>query len=125
MRQVKLLDYDENFSNTNNIIYYDYNKLYVKTNLMTYDTIKLLDEYSSEIKILEINLKNIIGLLDLSKFKKLKKLDYSFNNIFKISNIPETLEWINISYNLLENICGLELPNNLKYLNLSNNNLIN
>lgn len=65
-------------------------------------TIDILSEYPNDITNLDISNKNINGLLELDKFKYLKKIDFSNNNItiFKI-NANTIIEFLNWDFNPL------------------------
>jgi Leucine-rich repeat (LRR) protein len=82
----------------------------------------LLNYYKDDIDELIINQSCILGLLDLKKFTKLKKIICSSNKIMHIINLPLTLEYLDVSFNLLENIDISYLPN-LKYFKCSYNKL--
>lgn len=93
--------------------------------------------------IVRINMSfNCIDELNLSKCKKLKYINLSWNNFTQVPKIPKSLEYLNICYN---NICSLDLfdcnlteldayncsikmiyrlPDTLKTLNCEFNNLI-
>ena len=58
-------------------------------------TQKILNNYDFNARKIDISNKNIKGILDLSKFKKIKILDCSNNKITQIINIPSTLEYLN------------------------------
>lgn len=88
-----------------------------------------------------INQSNIIGLLDLKKFTNLKKLICSSNEIMRIINLPESLEYLDVSFNKLKSInithlknlknfkCAynelkqINLPYEIEFLDCSNNEL--
>lgn len=106
---------------------------------MNFFTKVIISEYNNDITELVISNKNIKGLLDLSKFNNLKKLDCSNNLITEIINFPNTLE-ILLCYNnkiksfdvknyslclfLYNKIYPMSiLPHNLKQFNCSNNNV--
>ena len=95
-------------------------KTYVNVRIMDYHVEKLLSYYDTDITELIINNSNILGLLDLKKFTKLKKLICSSNEIMCIINLPECLEYLDISFNILKNIDINHLVN-LKYLKCSYN----
>ena len=65
---------------------------------MNKKTKSILDEYNDEITELDVSNKNIKGILNLSKFKKLYKLNCSNNNITKIIVIKNLTD-INCSHN--------------------------
>jgi hypothetical protein len=65
---------------------------------MNNSTKSLLDLYDENIDELDLSNKNINGVLDLSKFKKLKKLNCSHNQITKIINSSIDLD-LDCSYN--------------------------
>jgi len=77
---------------------------------MNNDTIKLLDKYDKNIKFLNISNKNIKGILDLKKFKKLNKLYCYSNEITKIINLPENLKCLDCSNN------KIQILNNINFL---------
>jgi Leucine-rich repeat (LRR) protein len=60
-------------------------------------TRSILELYDENITELDISNKNIIGIISLSKFKKLKKINCSHNQITKI-NDNKNID-INCSYN--------------------------
>lgn len=65
---------------------------------MNKNTKSIIDAYNNDIIELDISNKNIKGILNLSKFKKLTKLNCSNNNINKIIGIKNLIE-INCSHN--------------------------
>jgi hypothetical protein len=66
---------------------------------MEEDTILLLNTFNPNIEILNISNENIIGILNLNKFKKIKILNCSNNKITCIQNIPKTIINLDCSYN--------------------------
>lgn len=105
---------------------------------MNFFTKVIISEYKNDITDLIISNKNIKGLLDLSKFNNLKKLDCSNNIITEIINFPNTLEillcynnkiksfdikytYFSCLYNKIFPTCIL--PHNLKQFNCSNNDI--
>lgn len=60
---------------------------------------------------------NILNVPNL-KFINLKALDLSFNNITIFTNIPAGLLVLNLSYNNIEKLYDLNLPDSLMSLNL-------
>lgn len=102
--------------------YYFRKKIYVNVKIMGLGTTKILDEYDSSVKEMIINQCSILGLLDLKKFTNIKKLICSSNEIMRIVNLPETLEYLDVSFNSLKSI-NIENLKNLKYLKCSHNQL--
>ena len=72
-------------------------------------------KYKNNIKILNISNKNIKGILDLNKFKYLKELNCSTNEITEIINIPNSLKYLNCSNNKISSL--LNLPDGMTGLN--------
>ena len=66
---------------------------------METNTIKVLERFYSDIKELKLINCQIRGILDLSKFTHLKKLDCTHNEITLIINIPSTLK-ISLKFSL-------------------------
>jgi Leucine-rich repeat (LRR) protein len=97
-------------------------KIYVDVKIMDSNVEKLLNSFDNDIEELIINQLGILGLLDLGKFIKLKKLVCSSNEIMHIINLPLTLEYLDVSFNLLKMI-DISYLVNLKYFRCSYNNL--
>lgn len=110
--------------------------------LMGIETIKLLDKYDKNIKILDISNKKIKGTLCLYGFINLEKLICSCNQITEMINLCYDIKYIDCSNNNIENFLNLEeifsleelycqnnkineikLPSEIKYLNCSNNKI--
>jgi len=77
--------------------------------------------FDYSIKNLNIKRKSIEGVLDLSKFTRLVKLDCSCNLITQIINIPKSLKKLNCYGNFITSLDNL--PENLEDLVCSHNNL--
>lgn len=77
-------------------------------------TIELLKEYDSNIEELDLSYKKIRGILDLSKFTKLKKLFCHKNNITWLINLPNSLTELHCRHN--EAVELSNLPDNLLIL---------
>lgn len=77
--------------------------------------------FSYSVKNLNIRRKGIEGVLDLSKFTRLVKLDCSCNEITQIINIPKSLKKLDCYSNIITSLNNL--PSNLEDLDCSNNNL--
>lgn len=75
---------------------------------------------NDDIKILNIQNKNIKGTIDLCKFTKLEELYCSDNQITDIINIPNSLQILNCSNN---KIISLKLPNKFVGLDYTKNPL--
>src|SRR5690606_17666790 len=82
-------------------------------------------------KLVELDLSgNSLNKLDTLSVlpENLEDLDLSLNLIkyFDISELPQNLEYLNLSNNLIENdfFNQITIHKNLKYLLLSNNNLV-
>ena len=88
---------------------------------MNTDTILLLDEYDKNIEVLNISNKNIIGILDLDKFKNLKILYCQKNKITELINLPFNLEYLNFSNNEISKLDFM--LNNLKDMEYNKNPL--
>ena len=97
-------------------------KIYVCVGIMDSDVEKLLDSYDNNIEELIINQSNILGLLDLKKFTKLKKLICSSNEIMRIESLPVSLEYLDVSFNKLKSI-NITYLTNLKYFRCAYNQL--
>ncbi len=83
---------------------------------MEYNTIQLLESYDSDIFELDISNKNINGILDLKKFKKLIKLECKNNQITRISNLSDKLEYLDCSNNLITSINNGDLSTKISKL---------
>ncbi len=86
---------------------------------MEESTIKLLDTFNLDIEILDISNSNIKGIVDLSKFKKLKELNCSNNKITEIILPHMEIDIIDCSNNLIENLFLV----NIKKFNFNQNPL--
>ena len=90
---------------------------------MNLTTIKLLSEYDSDTKIIDMSNKNINGILNLKNFKELEKLYCSHNQITEIIEIPKSLKYLNCSHNKITTL--LRLPDNpSSQINYKSNPLI-
>ena len=69
---------------------------------MELDTIELLKLFDSNILEIDISNKNIKGKLNLLKFNNLIKLKCQNNKITCIYNIPNSLEYLDCSNNLIK-----------------------
>jgi Leucine-rich repeat (LRR) protein len=101
---------------------YHSKKIYIYVGIMDSDVEKLLDSYDNNIEELIINQSNILGLLDLKKFTKLKKLICSSNEIMRIESLPVSLEYLDVSFNKLKSI-NITYLTNLKYFRCAYNQL--
>jgi Leucine-rich repeat (LRR) protein len=81
---------------------------------MEESTIDLLNIYPNNITELNISSNDIVGILDLSRFKNLSKLLCFSNSITKIINLPISLTELNCGSNKLKELN--ELSN--EYANL-------
>ena len=86
-------------------------------------TIELLNQYSSNITELNLSSKNISGILDLSKFQDLIKLNCSNNKITNLENLSKKLKSLNFFDNNITNLDNL--PNSLTELYCSHDKLTN
>ncbi len=82
---------------------------------MNKQTINILNQYKPNITKLDINNKDIKGILDLSRFTKIEELCCSLNSIDELINLPETLITLNCMRNIIKDLDNL--PKNLKVLN--------
>jgi Leucine-rich repeat (LRR) protein len=80
-----------------------------------------LDTLSTVITELDLSNKNLIILPDLTKFKKLVKLNCSNNQITKLNNLPNTLQELWCCNNQITKLNNL--PNTLQKLNCSYNQI--
>lgn len=127
---MKLLGYKPGFINNHGAVIIISSKvgkinnfnLKINIDVMDSDVEKMLDSYDKNIEELIINQCCILGLLDLKKFTRLKKLVCSSNEIMHIINLPMSLEYLDISFNKLKTI-NLNNLINLKYLKCSYNEL--
>jgi Leucine-rich repeat (LRR) protein len=62
--------------------------------------INTFDEYDENTTALYLTEKNITGVCDFSRFKKLEKIYCLHNQIFKIINLPDSLTLLDCSYSL-------------------------
>jgi len=88
---------------------------------MNKETANLLSQFDSNITELYLHDKKINGILDLSRFTQLEKLNCVKNIITKIINIPETLKEFDCERNIITFLDNL--PQNLNILNCSCNEL--
>ncbi len=88
---------------------------------MNSETIQLLESYDSNIIELNLQNKNITGILDLINFTNLEKLDCSENNITQIINYPVSLIILVCGDNKITELDNL--PENLDTLLCHNNNI--
>ncbi len=86
---------------------------------MNVQTINILNKFEPNITKLDICNKDIKGLLDLSRFTKLKELCCTLNSIDEIINLPPTLITLDCMRNIIKFLDNL--PKNLKELNCSAN----
>ena len=84
------------------------------------NTINNLDMYDDSILELDLSYQKIEGILVLTRFTKLKKLNCSCNFICKIIGMFENLEQLDCSFNMLE---YLEIPSSLVKLNCKYNQI--
>ncbi len=82
----------------------------------------IINQCDKELLELDISARNIVGIVDLQKFRNLKKFICSHNEITKIINIPETLVYLDCSYNKIKE---LSIGYYLSYLDCSNNLITN
>jgi Leucine-rich repeat (LRR) protein len=80
-----------------------------------------LHSLSEDILTLDISSKDIKSLPDLTRFKNLKTLYCSYNQLHLLPTLPQNLEVLYCSNNQLNLLHTL--PQNLKVLNCSNNQL--
>ena len=82
---------------------------------MQKETIKLLQKYLSNATELDFSRQNIYnkieGILDLSKFASLQKLNCSYNRITELINLPNGLISLNCSFNMIIELKNLILHN--------------
>ena len=76
---------------------------------MNKNTIELLESFDSNITELYIGFSKITGILDLSKFTRLRILNCRVNKITSIINIPNTLIELHCYDNLLVELNNLQL----------------
>ena len=70
---------------------------------------EILDKYNEDIFEINLTMSKISGPLDFSKFKNLKRLSCSLNQITKLDNLPNTLITLSCQNNC---ITELYIPNN-------------
>jgi hypothetical protein len=100
---------------------YKEKKEYLGNLKMKKSTIKLLNNYDDNIKVLNILNKNIRGILNLGRFDNLEELYCSNNKITEIINIPKTLKYLNCENNKITKLYNL--PDNLTGINCKKNQL--
>lgn len=86
------------------------------------ESVGIINRCDKELLELDISGRNIVGIVDLQKFTKLKKFICSHNQITKIINTPETLVYLDCSYNKIKEI---SLSINVRHLDCSNNLITN
>ncbi len=84
-------------------------------------TENFLNNYNLDITKLNLSAQNITGILDLSRFRQLKKLICKANKITQIINMPETLEELDCKDNEITSLDNL--PPNLNILKCQQNKL--
>lgn len=87
----------------------------------TFDIEEYFDSLPNNIEEITICYRGLTYLPDLRRFKKLKKLDCSNNNLTSLPRLPKKLKDLNCSKNELT--CLHTLPVNLNYLNCEKNKL--
>ena len=80
-----------------------------------------LNSLSENILIIDIKYIIITFLPDLTRFKNLKELYCSYNELSSLPTLPKNLKILDISYNRLSSLPTL--PENLEKLNCSKNQL--
>ncbi len=114
---LKEYNYNNNEHNFNNNNYKKMQK----------ETIKLLQKYLSNATELDFSRQNIYnkieGILDLSKFASLQKLNCSYNRITELINLPNGLISLNCSFNMIIELKNL--PVTLKELDCNSNSIKN
>jgi Leucine-rich repeat (LRR) protein len=88
---------------------------------MTTEIKSYLNSLSEDILTLNISNKGIKSLPDLTRFKNLKTLKCSNNQLTSLPTLPQKLETLSCSNNQLTSLPTL--PQNLEYLYCSNNQL--
>jgi Leucine-rich repeat (LRR) protein len=78
------------------------------------DINQIIEKLPDDIKEINLSSKHIKKLPNLSRFKNLKILDISNNNITELPILPESIEYLFIYNNKLTNI--YKIPNSVKYL---------
>lgn len=88
----------------------------IKNNYKQYlDSLSYLSEY---ICLCSYNLKTVP---DLKRFINLKYLDLSHNSIHKVENVPNSVIFIDLNYNILNDMNDFKSLTNLRYLWVNNN----
>lgn len=87
---------------------------------MDWDTKNIVVTYGKNTSKINISNKNIVGILDLSSYKKLKELDCSNNSITQIINLNPDIVSINCSNNL---VTKLYIPNKVIKVSFESNPL--
>ena len=75
---------------------------------MNTHTANILYWISSTVEEINIQNKNITGILDLEKFTNLKKLICNYNSITNFINLPETLNCIECQQNQITQLDNLQ-----------------
>jgi Leucine-rich repeat (LRR) protein len=88
---------------------------------MTFDVVSYIDSLSDDVEIIVIENEDIEFLPDLSRFKKLKRLDVTDNMLTKLPPLNEPLEILKCGDNLLTNLP--EFPKSLKYVYCEHNKI--
>lgn len=85
----------------------------VKLNLfqMNSHTIEILSQFTENTTIIDITNKNIVGILDLSKFTQLSKLDCSYNLITQLIDLPPSLKCLYCHNNNINRL--IDIPTGL------------
>ena len=78
---------------------------------------KILDTFSKNITVLDINNTNFTGVLDLNKFTNLKELYCQNNNITEIINVRRSLEIVDISNNDISYFGPIVISQDLQFEN--------
>ena len=68
---------------------------------MTTEIERYLNSLSEDISTLNISSKNITSLPDLTRFKNLKILYCSYNELTSLPTLPQNLQYLKCSYNKL------------------------
>ena len=88
---------------------------------MEEQTKEILDEINNETDELIISGMEIEGILNLSKFLNLIKINCEINHIKKICKISNSVEVLNCSFNSIKTLT--KLPNKLYSLDCAHNNI--
>ena len=73
----------------------------------TIETEIYLNSLSDDTLFIDISCEGIKSLPDLSRFKTLKKLECSNNQLTSLDNLPPTLTYLDCSYNNITNLDNL------------------